>query len=299
MSGALALRADQSWWDERQQAALAQMGVAEAPAGDQAVFLHVCQRTGLDPFAKQIHLIGRWDGRAQATRYTIQVGIDGLRVIAQRTGLYQGRLGPWWCGPDGEWRDVWLGDGPPFAARVGAVRSDHGQPTYAVALYHEYVQSGKEGRPVALWASKPAHMLAKVAEALALRAAFPQDMGGLYTDDEMPPTAAPSAERPMGTQEHAVQGSIQPAGDRPTGRDWAALTDAFTALEAVDGKAYSTGEKLEILAGILGLEHLAKLADLDKQQVADAVAGLDRALAAARDAADVVDAELVPEEDGS
>lgn len=184
--GALALDPHQTEWTEPQRAALAQLGIDDAPIGDQLTFLHQAQRTGLDPFARQIYMIRRWDAQSRGHKYTIQAGIDGLRVIAERTGRYEGRTPISWCGEDGVWRDVWLDKNrPPTAARVGVHKKGFREPLSAIALFDEYAARKKDGDLMALWASKPAHMIGKVAEALALRAAFPHDLSGIYTPEEM------------------------------------------------------------------------------------------------------------------
>jgi phage recombination protein Bet len=148
------------------------------------LLLYQAARTGLDPLSGQIRLVKRPDGQG-GQACTIQTGIDGFRLVSERTGRYAGMKGPLWCGPDGDWRDVWLDEGHPAAAKVGILRSDFQEPVWGVALWNEYVQTTKEGRVTRFWDRMGALMLAKCAEALARRLAFPQDLSGIYTHEEM------------------------------------------------------------------------------------------------------------------
>lgn len=138
-----------------------------------SLFIATCNRLHLDPFAKQAYAIKR-GGRMQ-----VQVSIDGFRLVAERTQGYQGQSGPFWCGPDGKWVDVWLQRTPPAAAKVGVYRAGFTEPLWGTATWDAYNQANNP-----IWAKMGAHMLAKCAESLALRRAFPH-LSGIYSPEEM------------------------------------------------------------------------------------------------------------------
>jgi phage recombination protein Bet len=164
----------------------------DATDDELAMFLELCKRTQLDPFARQIHAIKRKnykDGEWQETM-TFMVGIDGFRLTAQRSREYCGQVGPQWCAPDGRWRDVWLETYPPAAARVGILRRGFTEPVWGVAVWKEYAPYYKdkksgEWRLTKMWENMSSGQLAKCAEALGLRRAFPQELSGLYSLEEM------------------------------------------------------------------------------------------------------------------
>jgi phage recombination protein Bet len=152
------------------------------------LFEMVCRRTRLDPFTGQIRALKRRVkvGDNWEERLSIQTGIDGFRLIAERTGKYRGQIGPLWCGEDGVWKEVWLStDTPPSAAKVGILRDGFDGPIWSVARWGAYAQTKADGQLTRMWMVMGDFMLGKCAESLGLRKTFPQELSGLYTDDEM------------------------------------------------------------------------------------------------------------------
>jgi phage recombination protein Bet len=208
---------------------------AKPTEGEVALFVHQCERTGLNPFDRQIYARFNWDKDANRQRMQAQSTIDGFRAVAERTGKYLGQKGPFWT-KTGEWADVWLADEAPKAAKVGVWKQGAKEPTWGVAKFSEYAQKTRGGALTRMWQTMPSNQLAKCAEALALRKAFPNELSGIYTTDEMEqadtPTEATATEArgtlaggetgtgtppptPAGAQ---VPSALEPP-EKPNGRD--------------------------------------------------------------------------------
>ena len=226
MTTALAL-----WTPEQTQ--LISTTIAPGCSADELrLFAYACQRTGLDPFSKQIYAIKR------GGKMTIQAGIDGLRSIAERTGQLDGSE-TFWCGEDGQWADVWLGSKPPAAAKTIIHRKGSNHPFVGVARFADY--NAGQG----LWSKMPAAMIAKCSEALALRKAFPADLSGVYSTDEMEQAVEPV------TVTTAAPAPALPAGD----------AKVFAAGKAAIAKADTIAKLQEVTARIE-----ARKADLSPEQ---------------------------------
>lgn len=201
------------------QVALIKRTICKGATDDELrMFLYQADRTGLDPFARQIYSIERRERRGDqwvAVR-SIQTSIDGFRLIAERSGKYAGQVGPHWCGADGQWLDVWISNDAPAAARVGVLRTDFKEPCWGVARFDAYAQK-KDNRPTRMWAAMGDVMIAKCAESLALRKAFPQELSGLYTADEMEQAENVRDVTPRQPPKLAPNAMVMPPHDKETG----------------------------------------------------------------------------------
>lgn len=241
----------------QEQVALIKSQIAPKATDDELkLFLYQCRRTGLDPLARQIyciHLKGKM---------TIQTSIDGFRVIAERSGVYAGQSEPKFEND---------ANGMPFKCTMSVYKFRENvryEASIAVAFFKEYCQMNNEyvngqatGRkvPGEMWAKMPHTMLAKVTEALALRKAFPNDLSGLYTTDEMM-QASQSGERSAETpQPDPLQGrGSQGAGHgnvqqqqlpSPTGAPFNPQYSQMPQAAQSGGNASQNGERSAVSGG--------------------------------------------------
>ncbi len=150
-----------------------------APGATEAEFrvmMEVARLRRLNPLLKQIHFVKRRNRKLNRDVWTPQTSIDGMRAIAERTGNYAGQDEP----------EYELDkEGFILSCKVKVYRKDWGsRPAVGVAHWSEYVQT-YDGKPTDFWERMPRVMIAKCAEAIAIRKAFPEDAGDLYVDEEM------------------------------------------------------------------------------------------------------------------
>ena len=294
----------QSTFTDVQVAALRQLGVEDAPKGDLDLFFHQAKRTGLDPFAKQIYMLGRrtkikvWNERAKrqdeewVMKYTIQTGIDGYRVTGHRLARLAGDdiavEGPFWRGADGGWDDVWLDPNrPPLAAKYIVVKN--GVKYSSVAMYGEYVQTySKDGQqqPNSMWAKMPANQLAKCAEAAAWKKAYPNDFSGMVLEDavqviEAESTSVTSERVPApkgGTAGLAAALGVTAEPEQPAIEARATPDELQELLAALDKHGIEVSERAAFFAGRLERpkgQELSGLEDLTSAEVATTIQFLE------------------------
>lgn len=131
------------------------------------MFLEFCKSTGLNPFKKEIWFIKTDKGVQMMT------GINGFLAIANRNPNY-----------DGMEVSMDEQDGKLISATAKVYRKDRRYPSCATVYFNEYFKPTKFKN--GMWEKMPKMMLQKVAKSVALREAFPQELGGMYTQEEMP-----------------------------------------------------------------------------------------------------------------
>lgn len=268
----------------RGQVELVKETIAKGASDDELMlFLNIAQRSGLDPFSKQIYLIERRanvDGQWRTSRQP-QTGIDGLRLIADRTGNYAPGRAPIYTYTE-------AGQLETATAYVKKWVRGEWHEVPATAHYSEYVQTKKDGQPTQMWGEKPHIMLAKCAEALALRRTFPAEMSGLYTADEIRAEETPLPARP---QASVITGEVieAPAAlPEPRGRD----TGPYLALgrKLKDHYQY-TNDDLRRSAVAYKAEVVAEMPTTEYLKLIDRMREMER-MALSRPTPNEVEAEM-------
>lgn len=161
---------------EAQQKVILDTCCGGAPAHEARALIAIAEARGLNPILGECYFVKRWDAESKSFKWAVQAAIDSLRIKAEQTGLYAGQ-----DEPEYEYDK----EGFVVLARVRVWRKDWPRPAVGVARWTEYVQTTKEGNPTKFWRQMPHNQLAKCAEALALRKAFPAVLAKLYTSEEM------------------------------------------------------------------------------------------------------------------
>lgn len=154
------------------------------------LFIEICNSRRLNPLCRQVRAVRQADPSTGRLSMSIITTIAAFRLIAERTGKYAGQTEPEFCSSDGDWKVVWPDDvRPPFMARVGILRHGSSQPIYGHARWREFAPYRLDAkRQLVLdpfWEKMPCNQLAKCAEAGGFRKAFAEDLGGLYTFEEL------------------------------------------------------------------------------------------------------------------
>ena len=200
------------------------------------LYLFECERRGVHPLDRLIFPIKRGDGDG-GKRVTFQCSVDYLRAEAADTGEYDGQDEPVFGNADS--------DGYPESATVQVYKKGIDRPMTGTARWKEFYPGEKLGF---MWRKMPHHMLAKCAEVLALRKAFPKRLAGLYLAEEMQSVDAHTKPPLKEPQKKAPQSDPSKISDAQRKR--------FYAI--AKGTGFSDEEiKRHLLA--LGIEHTADI----------------------------------------
>jgi phage recombination protein Bet len=206
-----AAQTDVAKWNAEEMGVLTNLIAKDCNPVELSLFSNVCHKTGLDPFSRQIYAIKR------GGKMTIQTSIDGFRAIAEDTGQYAGNDDAVFDGGLSLAEHIAKTKNPktpPVTATVTVFKVVGGQrcPFTASAAFEQYAQKKSP-----MWSSMPHTMIAKCAEALALRKAFPRKLSGLYTGDEMEQADNPQPEQiaPVNAAQPPQAAPAPPAAPKP------------------------------------------------------------------------------------
>ena len=176
------------------------------------LYMEMAKRVGLDPFRKQIYAIVYNKDKPAKRKMSIITGIDGFRAVAQRSGQYRpdeeepnytysedlkGDANPLGIekasvtvhkyGPDKNWHPVkgvayWDEFAP---LKEGGEWKDTGQTWDDGNAKKTFIPDGTATLQAGNWVKMPRVMIAKCAEAQAIRKGWPEDLSGVYAPEEM------------------------------------------------------------------------------------------------------------------
>lgn len=215
----------------QEQKELIKRTVAQGATDDElALYLHDCERRGVHPLDKLLHFTKR------GGRYTPITSIDLFRSRAASSGHHAGT------------DDAVFVEGKPYpvSATVTVYRLTAGVrcPYTATARWAEYFPGEQQGH---MWKKMPYTMLAKCAEALALRKGFPQELGGLYISEELyeerheQPIPAQAEQKPSpAIESHSKQKQSNPE-PTPVSKESQAPGDPEGGIIDFDGRLAKAG----------------------------------------------------------
>lgn len=232
--------------------------------GEFRVLMEVAKARNLNPLLRQVWFVKRWDSQKKCEVWAVQVSIDGLRSIADRTGKYDGQDEPEFVEDGGKIK----------FCRVKVYRKDVPRPFVATAHFDEYAGKTRDGSLTQMWSGKPHIMIAKCAEALALRKAFPEDSAGLYVAEEMPESVPQSIEAAVAREAfreekaksrgEAIMARAEKAQEKPA-KPWHLIMALFADAGYEDQK--EVAERVKAITGKASSKEL-DAADVEKVRVA-------------------------------
>lgn len=207
-----------------------------APESEAMALIAIAEARGLNPILGECYFVKRYDTQARKDKWSVQASIDSFRIKAEQTGLYAGQDEPEY---------EYDAKGFVVLARVKVWRKDWTRPAVGVARWEEYVQTTRDGEPTKFWKTMPHNQLAKCAEALAMRKAFPAVLSKVYVTEEMQQADNVVPLAPAFEPTKAAPALPSPAPDGKTFQKLCDRLDAAESLPAINAIAVASGKALK------------------------------------------------------